>query len=495
MPQTLDSQPDLVIRDALLIDGSGRPGVRGDLAVKDDRIAAVGDLSALKGGQEVSAKGLALAPGFIDTHTHDDRALLSDPLLACKISQGVTTVITGNCGISLAPLSIKRYPPPPLDIIAREPEQFFPTFDAYLSALDRDPPALNAACQVGHMTLRVGAMDTFDRAATASEIGTMRRALETSLEQGAIGMSTGLYYPPSKDAPTEEVIELAKPMRAYGGIHTTHMRDEASHLVRSVNETIEIGRAAGVPVVISHHKASGTPNHGLVVDTLKLIDEARKSQALGLDVYPYVAASTMLDARRISASSKIIVTWSKSMPEHAGQPLDAIAKKLGCTMEEAVEKLLPAGAIYFMMSEDDVRRVLSYPHTMIGSDGLPHDQHPHPRLWGTFPRVLGHYVRDVKLFPLEEAVRRMTALPAAQFGLKGRGTLRAGAYADLVLFDPATIADTATFEKPKTPAAGIACVMVNGRVVWRDGATTGARPGRALRRGALGPMGASMPMH
>jgi N-acyl-D-amino-acid deacylase len=465
-------QPDLVIRDALLIDGSGAPGVRGDLAVKDDRIVAIGDLSTAKGGKEISAKGLALAPGFVDTHTHDDRALLSNPLLECKISQGVTTVITGNCGISLAPLSITRYPPP-----------------------DRDPPALNAACQVGHMTLRVGAMDTFDRPATASEIGTMRRALETSLEQGAIGMSTGLYYPPSKDAPTEEVIELAKPMRAYGGIHTTHMRDEASHLIRSVNETIAIGKAADVPVVISHHKASGTPNHGLVKDSLKLIDEARKSQALGLDVYPYVAASTMLDARRIAASSKIIVTWSKSMPEHAGQPLDAIANKLGCTMEQAVEKLIPAGAIYFMMSEDDVRRVLSYPHTMIGSDGLPHDQHPHPRLWGTFPRVLGHYVRDVKLFPLEEAVRRMTALPAAQFGLKDRGMLRPGAYADLVLFDLATIADTATFEKPKTPAAGIAWVMVNGRMVWRDGAATGERPGRALRRSALGPMGASMPLH
>jgi N-acyl-D-amino-acid deacylase len=487
-------QPDLVIRDALLIDGSGAPGVCGDLAVKDDRITAIGDLATVKGGREIAAKGLALAPGFIDTHTHDDRALLSDPLLECKISQGVTAVITGNCGISLAPLSITRYPPPPLDIIAREPDQFFATFDRYLSALDRDPPALNAACQVGHTTLRAGAMDAFDRPATAGEIDAMRRALEASLEQGAIGMSTGLYYPPAKDAPIEEVIELAKPMRAYGGIHTTHMRDEASNLIQSVNETIAIGKAANVPVVISHHKASGTQNHGLVKDSLKLIDEARKSQALGLDVYPYVAASTMLDARRIAASSKIIVTWSKSMPEHAGQPLDAIARKLGCTMEQAVERLVPAGAIYFMMSEDDVRRVLSYPHTMIGSDGLPHDQHPHPRLWGTFPRVLGHYVRDVKLFPLEEAVRRMTALPAAQFGLKDRGMLRPGAYADLVLFDPATIADTATFEKPKTPAAGITRVMVNGRTVWCEGAATGERPGRALRRGALGPMGAGMPL-
>jgi N-acyl-D-amino-acid deacylase len=194
----------------------------------------------------------------------------------------------------------------------------------------------------------------------------------------------------------------------------------------------------------------------------------------------------MLDPRRISLASKIIVTWSKSHPEFAGQTLDAIAKTLNCDLAEAANRLLPAGAIYFMMSEDDVRRVLAYRHTMIGSDGLPHDQHPHPRLWGTFPRVLGHYVREVRLFPLEEAVRRMTALPAAQFGLTDRGVLREGAYADLVLFDPETIADTATFEQPKTPAAGIACVTV-------DGAATGERPGRALRRNTLGPMGTVMP--
>jgi N-acyl-D-amino-acid deacylase len=336
-------------------------------------------------------------------------------------------------------------------------------------------------------------MDRFDRPATAREIDAMRRQLDTSLEHGAIGVSTGLYYPPAKSAPTEEVIALAKPLRTYGGIHTTHMRDEASQLVESVSETIAIGRAADIPVVISHHKASGTANHGRVRESLKLIDEARKTQALGLDVYPYVAASTMLDPRRIALASRIIVTWSKSRPEFAGQSLDAIAQKLGCDQEEAANQLLPAGAIYFMMSEDDVRRVLSYPHTMIGSDGLPHDEHPHPRLWGTFPRVLGHYVRDVKLFPLTEAVRRMTALPAAQFGLTDRGVLRSGAYADLVLFDPDTIADRATFEQPQIPAAGIAEVVVNGRTVWRDGASTGERPGRALRRSELGPMGAYMP--
>jgi len=495
MPPDALAQPDLVIRGAFLIDGTGKPGVRGDLAVKDDRIVAIGDLSKMKGTREIKANGLALAPGFIDTHTHDDRALISNPLMECKISQGVTTVITGNCGISLAPLSIDRYPPPPLDIIGREPKQFFASFSGYLSALDQDPPALNAACQVGHTTLRAAVMDRFDRAATSVEIGAMRQSLETSLDDGAIGLSTGLYYPPANAAPTDEVIALGKTLHEYGGIHTTHMRDEASHLVRSVNETIDIGRSADIPVVISHHKASGTPNHGLVRDTLTLIDEARKKQKLGLDVYPYVAASTMLDPRRIPLASKIIVTWSKSLPEFAGQTLDAIAAKLGCAQTEAAQRLLPAGAIYFMMSEDDVRRVLSYPHTMIGSDGLPHDEHPHPRLWGTFPRVLGHYVRDVKLFTLEEAVRRMTALPAAQFGLKDRGRLQAGACADLVLFDPASIADTATFDQPKTPAAGIALVMVNGRMVWNEGAATGERPGRALRLNALGPMGGDMPTH
>jgi N-acyl-D-amino-acid deacylase len=323
----------------------------------------------------------------------------------------------------------------------------------------------------------------------------MRQSLEISLDHGAIGLSTGLYYPPANAAPTDEVIALGKTLHDYGGIHTTHMRDEASQLVKSVNETIAIGRSADIPVVISHHKASGTPNHGLVRDTLTLIDEARKTQRLGLDVYPYVAASTMLDPRRIPLASKIIVTWSKSLPEFAGQTLDAIASKLGCDQTEAAQRLLPAGAIYFMMSEDDVRRVLSYPHTMIGSDGLPHDEHPHPRLWGTFPRVLGHYVRDVKLFTLEEAVRRMTALPAAQFGLTDRGSLHTGACADLVLFDPATIADTATFDQPKTPAAGIVLVMVNGRMVWNGGAATGERPGRALRLNALGPMGGGMAAH
>ncbi len=489
MATPASSQPDLVIRSALLIDGTGKPATLGDLAVTDDRITAVGALGALKGGVEIAAEGKALAPGFIDVHTHDDRALLSDPLMACKVSQGVTTVVAGNCGVSLAPLRIGRRPPPPLDLLAEEPGQFYGNFGDYLDALDASPPALNAACQVGHSTLRVGAMDRLDRAASPAEILVMRRRLEESLEAGAIGFSTGLWYDPAAAAPTSEVIEIARALKPLGAIHTTHMRDESAHVIDSLEETFAIGREAEVPVVISHHKVSGLSNHGRTRETLALIEKARRQQPLGLDVYPYVAGSTVLRTARLEEASRVIVTWSRPHPEFAGRDLSVIADQLGCSMAEAAARLQPGGAIYFMMDEANVRRVLSYPYAMIGSDGLPHDEHPHPRLWGTFPRVLGHYVRHVGLFTLEEAIRRMTSLPAAKFGLTGRGILRPGAYADLVLFDPKTIVDRASFEKPKVPAAGIELVMVNGSAVWRDGKPSGARPGRALRLGTLGPMG------
>src|SRR5208282_4615940 len=316
-----------------------------------------------------------------------------DPLMACKVSQGVTTVVTGNCGVSLAPLEIRHRPPPPLDLVGEAPEHYFASFADYLAALDSTPPALNAACQVGHSSLRLGAMDRLDRPATTGEIAVMRRRLERSLEAGAIGLSTGLWYEPAAAAPTEEVIELARALKPPGAIHTTHMRDEAEHVLDSLAETFAIGKAAEVPVVISHHKVSGVANHGRTRETLALIDKARREQPLGLDVYPYIAGSTVLRANRMGLASKVIVTWSRARPEFAGQDIVAIADKMGCGIEEAVEKLQPAGAIYFMMDEADVRRVLSYPYAMIGSDGLPHDEHPHPRLWGTFPRVLGHYAR------------------------------------------------------------------------------------------------------
>ena len=437
-------KPDWVLRNASVIDGTGAPARVADIAIADDRITAVGALTDVTGASEVDVAGRVAAPGFIDVHTHDDRAVLSDPNMACKVSQGVTTVVTGNCGISLAPFETDTAPPPPSDLIGDRPEHYFARFADYLDALDREPPAVNVVAQVGHSTLRMGIMDGLDRAATTGEIAGMRARLEDSLEAGAVGMSTGLFYPPANAAPTDEVVELAAALAPAGAMHSTHMRDEAEHVLESLDETFEIGRRARVPVVISHHKCAGAPNHGRTLESLPKIEAARQAQPIALDVYPYVAGSTVLNPHRMMDASRVIVTWSKAHPEATGRDLSEIAASWGCSEAAAAERLQPAGAIYFIMDEADVRRVLSSPFAMIGSDGLPHDSHPHPRLWGTFPRVLGHYARDLGLFPLEEAVRRMSGLSAAQFGLTDRGILRPGAYADLVVFDSHAVADRST---------------------------------------------------
>ena len=484
---TNNKPADLILRNARLIDGTGAPSRHGDVAIRDDRLLAVGEMGDLPASREFDVAGKVVCPGFVDTHTHDDRVLLSDPKMSCKVSQGVTTVVTGNCGVSLAPLKLDRRPPAPLDLLGKHEDEFFASFGGYLKAMDDDPPALNALCQVGHTTLRAATMDAYDRPATADEVRKMRKFLEESLEAGSCGMSTGLFYPPANAAPTSEVIELARALHNHRALHTTHMRDEGEQIADSLRETFTIGAEAEVPVVISHHKCSGAPSHGRSSETLALIEQARKGQPLGLDAYPYTAGSTVLSATRHLQAKKVIVTWSEPMPEAAGRELSEITEQLGVSEQAALEALIPGGGIFFMMDEEDVRRILAYPQTMIGSDGLPTDVHPHPRLWGTFPRVLGHYVREVGLFNLEEAVRKMTSLPTACFGLKDRGTLHAGNYADLVIFDPETISDTATFDDPIRPAQGIEQVMVNGQVVWKDGQHTGERPGRALRLQDLAP--------
>ena len=478
------SRADLIIRNASLIDGTGAPPVVGDLAVAGDRIVALGRVASAAAA-EIDARGKALAPGFIDAHTHDDNLLLSDPTMAPKASQGVTTVIAGNCGISLAPLSLAGAPTPPLDLLGDAAVFRFPRFADYLDRLDATPPAINAAFLIGHMALRVGCMDRFDRPATADEIAVMARRLDDSLAAGAIGLSTGLYYKPSEAAPTEEVISLARVAGRHDAMYVTHMRNENDRVMSALDESFAIGREAALPVVISHHKVIGRRNFGRSAETLPFLAARGRHQPIGFDVYPYVASSTVLSVDRFNASERIIVTWSKSRPEVSGRDLADIAKEMGLSLEDTAARLQPAGAIYFMMDEADVQRVLKAERAMIGSDGLPHDVFPHPRLWGTFPRVLGHYARDVGLFPLHEAVHKMTGLTAATFGLRDRGVLRVGAFADLVLFDPATVIDRATFEAPTRPAAGIELVLVNGRPVWRDGAPTGERPGRALRRADL----------
>jgi N-acyl-D-amino-acid deacylase len=472
---------DLLIKDALLIDGSGAAPRQGNLAVDGDRIVALGDTVAFEGLLEIDACGLALAPGFIDVHTHDDNLLLRDPDMTPKISQGVTTVITGNCGISIAPLTLENAPPPPLDLLGGREDYRYSDIRDYFDVLAENPPATNAACLIGHSTLRLAVMARLDRPAESGEIDAMRASLAQCLEAGAVGLSSGLYYAPASAAPPEELRALTEVLAPFGGIYTTHMRDEGDHVCDSLRESFDTAAHAGVGLVISHHKTDGKANFGRSKDTLALFDNVRKRQEVALDAYPYRASSTVLIAGHAATCERVIVTWSESFPDLAGRDLADIMADWGLDLETAVARLQPAGAIYFSMSEEDVQRILAYPGTMIGSDGLPHDLFPHPRLWGTFARVLGHYVRDVGLFSLAEAIRRMTGLPAKTFGLADRGRLEVGAYADLVLFDPATVIDVADFADPCRPAKGITQVYVNGKLAFADGKASPTRHGRVLK--------------
>ena len=474
---------DLLIHSGDVIDGTGVARAHLDVAVTADRIVAVGDHldTRIDATSKIDASGLVVAPGFIDAHTHDDRAVLSGPDMTPKISQGVTSVVTGNCGVSLAPLA-GREPPPPMNLLGDGEWYRFATMREYMAEVEASPPALNLAPQVGHTALRAAAMDDVYRTAATAEIARMETLLDEALEAGCIGLSTGLAYPPAFEAPTDEVVTLASRLREYGGIYTTHMRNEEAGVLDSVRETLEIGERAGVPVVISHHKCSGRESWGMSRETLATIAHARARQTVDLDVYPYVASSTVLLADWVAGAERVLVTWSAPHPDLRGRDFETIRSDWGCSVDEAVERLSPAGGIYFKMDEGDLQRILRFQDAMIGSDGLPHDTFPHPRLWGTFPRVLGHYCRELGLFPLEEAVRRMTGVPARVFGLGDRGTVRTGAYADLVLFDPERIIDEADFSVPTRPATGIYQVIVNGTQVWRGGEWTGAKPGRILRR-------------
>jgi N-acyl-D-amino-acid deacylase len=482
---------DLLISGADVYDGTGGPARRVDVAVTGARVSAIGDLSSqgATAKEVVDGAGLALAPGFIDVHTHDDRLVLTQPSVAPKTSQGVTTVITGNCGVSLAPFkpgtrSGEADPPGPMALLGGWEDYRFPTLADYYAAFEDAPAAINVATLVGHTTLRAGVMmDTFDRAATKAEIDAMARVLEQSLKDGAVGMSTGLAYPTAIHAPTDEVVELAACLKDFGALYTTHMRNEAHDLLPSVDETIDIARRSGAATVISHHKCVGRENWGQSKQSLARIKAAQQDMKLDFDVYPYTATSTILLKDFLSTSEKTVLTSSATHPELVGRDFDSVVDEWGCSVDEAIRRLSPAGAVYFRMDEEEVRRIMKFPGAMIASDGLPIDEgRPHPRLWGTFPRVLGHYCRDEGIFSLEEAVHRMSGKPAQVFGLKDRGEIREGAYADLVLFDPKTVIDRATFDAPETPAGGIERVYVNGEMVWHDLAWTGATPGRRAER-------------
>jgi len=472
---------DRLLRGGTVIDGTGAARYAADVRIEDGMIAAVGANLDARGAEVVDVAGKIVAPGFIDVHTHDDQVVLSQPDMLPKVSQGVTTVVVGNCGISLAPL-VRADVPPPLNLLGGGDKYVHATMAAYADAVDHAHPAVNVVALVGHSTLRVAAMADPYRPATAAEQARMAQLLREGLDAGATGLSSGVFYATGAAADVEELVLLARVAGEAGGVYTTHIRDEHDKVIDSLDEAFETGRRGGVPVVVSHHKCAGPRNWGRTRETLPHIDAARARQPLGIDAYPYVAGSTVLRREMVDGVIDILVTWSTPHPEMAARMLADIAREWDCTQQEACERLQPGGACYFQMREDDVQRVLAYPATMIGSDGLPHDQHPHPRLWGTFPRVLGHYSRDVGLFPLEVAVHKMTGLSARQFRLADRGEIREGACADVVVFDAATVRDTATFARPKAVSQGIECVLVNGEIAYRAGRTLPARSGRFLRR-------------
>lgn len=470
---------DLLIRGATLVDGSAAPRRQADVAVSGERIAAVGELHGAAARRVIDGEGLVVAPGFIDSHTHDDRLLLEPPARHPKLLQGVTTVVTGNCGVSLAPL-VHAAPPAPLDLMGSEAWRFA-RFADYIAALHAERPAVNALPLVGHTTLRVGAMAELDRAADEAELARMQAALQEALAAGAAGLSTGVYYPPARAATTAELIAVGRPLAGHGLV-TMHIRDEADAIDAALAEALAVGRALDVDLVLSHHKLMGRAQHGRSRETLALLERAAATQRVCIDCYPYAASSTVLLPERVAMSTDVQITWCRSEPGVAGRRLRELAAERGMAPELLAARLQPAGAIYFAMDEGDVERILAHPLAMVGSDGLPHDTQPHPRLWGSFPRVLAHYARERGLFDLETAVHKMTGLTSRRFGLAGRGIVAPGAFADLVLFDAGRVQDRARFDDPQAAPEGIPWVLVNGRVAVEQGEVVDLHAGRVLRR-------------
>lgn len=472
---------DTLISNVQIIDGTGADSRHGDVAIKDGLLERVGDLSGVTSDKIIEGHGKALAPGFIDAHTHDDLYAIRSPEMLPKLSQGVTTVIAGNCGFSGAPVNTNGQLPAPMNLLGEPAEFRYRSFTEYVNAISETRPAVNVAALIGHTTLRNNVMDRLDRAATANEIAKMRAQLEESLDNGALGLSTGLAYTAAHSAPTEEVIGVTEALRDRKAIYASHIRTEGDGVMDALQEAIQIGQRGGVPVVVSHLKSNGIRNWGRSGELLRLL-QSQPEGFMGWDVYPYAASSTILDPKQIDERIEILITWSTPHPELSGKKLADIATGWGISQAEAAKRLQPAGAIYHSISENDVRAILAHPRTMIGSDGLPNDRFPHPRLWGTFPRVLSQYARQQKLFSIPEAVRKMTSLPAQRFGLKDRGVIREGCAADLVLFDAEAVQDSANFTEPMKAAIGIDAVWVNGVFSYSQQGATGQRGGRFLRR-------------
>jgi len=493
---------DIWISGGRILDGAGNPWFVGDIGIKGDTIAYAGPSHAATARQRLDARGKTVTPGFIDTHSHGRRGVFEVPSAENQIRQGVTTIIEGPDGGSPLPIG------------------------EYLSRFSKVPATTNFGLMVGQGTVRERVVGLQDRKATPEEIETMRGLVRQAMREGAFGLSTGLFYLPGTFTPTEEVIELAKVAGELGGIYTSHMRDEAAKIVDSVKELIRIGEEGNIPAQITHHKAIGGVNWGKSVETLRLVEEARRRGVdISIDQYPYTASSTGLAAL---APKWALEGGQKSFKERAGSPEARARMKVdivrnlkedrgsgnlknvvfaSCVgdrslsgkslrdltgsddFEKAAEHVVRlqelggCSCIYHAISEDDVERIMRYPGTMIASDGgIPvfGVDVPHPRNYGTFARVLGRYVRERKVLTLEDAVRRMTSLPAIRFRIVDRGLLRPGMKADVAVFDAATVIDKSEFGKPHQYAEGFTHVLVNGIPVLVDGKMLPARPGRAL---------------
>lgn len=528
---------DTLIRHARVFDGTGAPPEYVDVGLRGERIAAVGDLAPASARQTVDAAGLVLAPGFIDVHSHSDAFLLIEPDAPSKVSQGVTTEIVGQCGVSAAPQTgASRMPsdwaalpyPRRDGAAATLPGPTWTTVASYRRLFEQVRPAVNAVLFIGHNTLRGGVMGYVPRPATADELAAMQRNLAQALDEGGSGLSTGLIYQPGLYATSAEVLALAGTAAASGGIYATHMRNEGAGLLEAIDEVLALGRAKSIRVQISHLKTSGRESWCKLDAALARIEAARQAGlAVYADRYPYVAGGTDLDivlpdwaatggreavlarltdpmtCERIVAeldASRPAEVWQDVMiggtvhPDLLscrGRTVAAIAAERRSTCGAAIAWMLArddlrTGAFFFGMSEANLRRIYAQPWVMVGSDasirapqGPLAADHPHPRAYGTFPRFL-RLVQKEQLMPLAEAIRRLTALPAAAFGLKDRGRIAAGAFADLVLFDPAAVRDLATYAQPHALAEGVRQVWVNGGCCFADGRFTGVRCGQVL---------------
>jgi len=518
---------DLVIRNGRILEGTETPWYRGDLTVSGGRIAAIGRIKE-RGAQEIEAEGLAVAPGFIDPHSHSDLMLISSPEARQKVMQGVTTEIVGQDGLGEAPIrdelveDWRRY----LSGLNGDPDVDWGwrSFGDYLDRLEAAGPSTNVASLVGHGNIRLMAMGMEDRSPRRSEMAEMRRLLDEAMQQGALGMSTGLIYPPCVYAETKELTELCKVVAAHRGVFVAHMRNEGDQLLESIDEVLKVGWRTGVPVHISHFKASGEGNWGRSTEALEKLEQGRGEEIdVTFDQYPYTAGSTFLSSLlphwaheggtekmlgrlmdpeirariadrmtdgdqggRSPSWDKILVTSVKTGENKGleGMSVEDIAEVRGREPAEAVLDLIleeenAATMVSFTMSEDDIRNIMRHPLQMVCTDGIVLGR-PHPRAYGSFPRVLGRYVREGML-RLEEAVRKMTSLPAQRFGLLDRGVLRPGFKADITVFDPDKVIDTATYEDPIRYPEGIEYVVVNGVMTVEGGEHTGQRAGEVIR--------------